>query len=37
MRSDRDVLYMTTNGGISDSDVAGLTGGQVAALNARCL
>jgi sugar lactone lactonase YvrE len=34
-REDRDVLYITTNGGISDPSVAGLTGGQVAALNTK--
>jgi len=36
-KRDRDILYMTTNGGISDPSVAGLTGGQVAALNTRWL
>jgi sugar lactone lactonase YvrE len=36
-KRDRDVLYITTNGGISDPSVAGLTGGQVAALNTRWL
>lgn len=34
---DRDVLYITTNGGISDPSVAGLTGGKVAALDTRRL
>jgi sugar lactone lactonase YvrE len=34
---DRDVLYITTNGGISDPDVAGLTGGKVLALDTRRL
>ena len=36
-KGDRDVLYITTNGGISDPSVAGLTGGQLAALNTRWL
>ena len=36
-KRDRDVLYITTNGGISDPSVAGLTGGQVVALNTRWL
>ena len=36
-KKDRDILYITTNGGISDPSVAGLTGGQVAALDTRLL
>ena len=36
-KKDRDVLYITTNGGIGDPSVAGLTGGQVAALNTQWL
>lgn len=36
-KRDRDVLYITTNGGISDPSVAGLTGGKVAALNTKWL
>lgn len=36
-KKDRDVLYITTNGGIGDPSVAGLTGGQVATLNTRWL
>lgn len=36
-KRDRDVLYITTNGGIADPSVAGLTGGQVAALNTKWL
>jgi sugar lactone lactonase YvrE len=34
---DRDVLYITTNGGIADPSVAGLTGGKVLALDTRRL
>jgi sugar lactone lactonase YvrE len=33
----RDVLYITTNGGIADPSVAGLTGGKVLALDTRRL
>jgi sugar lactone lactonase YvrE len=34
---DKDVLYITTNGGIADPGVAGLTGGKVLALDTRRL
>jgi sugar lactone lactonase YvrE len=36
-RKDVDVLYITTNGGIGDPSVAGLTGGKVLALDTRRL
>ena len=36
-KRDQEVLYVTTNGAISDSSVAGLTGGQVVALNTKWL
>lgn len=36
-KKDRDVLYITTNGGISDPSVAGLTGGKVFALDTKDL
>lgn len=34
---DRNVLYITTNGGIADPSVAGLTGGKVLAMDTRRL
>lgn len=37
MKQDKDVLYMTTNGGLSDPSVVGIIGGKVLALDTRGL
>ena len=36
-KKDRDVLYITTNGGLSDPSVVGIIGGKVLALNTKGL
>lgn len=36
-KKDRDVLYITTNGGLSDPSVVGIIGGKVSALNTKGL
>ena len=34
-KKDRDILYITTNGGLSDLRVAGIVGGKVVSIDTR--